>query len=200
VSQKFAAYDANGNITGFYDDVDSPVPSGVNAIEITVEQWQACLSAPGGYVVTGGALVAAAAPTGAELLADAQALQVATLSEACAAAIVAGFTSSALGAVYTYPAKDTDQQNLASSVLSSLMPNLPSTWETPFWCADASGNWAFVAHTAAEIQQVGQDGKAAILACMQKNQTLAAEVQAVQLGDDATGATAVAAVQAITWS
>jgi hypothetical protein len=200
MGQKLAAYDANGNIIAFYDSADSPVPDGANAIEITNAQWQACLGSPGAYSVDSGALVAAAAPTAAELLATAQAAQIAALSASCAAAIYAGFTSDALGTAYTYPAKDTDQQNLASSVLSSLMPNLPATWETPFWCCDATGTWAFVAHTAAEIQQVGQDGKAAILAAMQKNQSLSAEVLAVQVGTDTTGATAVAAVQEITWS
>ena len=99
-------------------------------------------------------------------LADAQAAQVGVLTAACQSAIYAGFTSSALGAAYTYPAKDTDQQNLASSVLASLMPANATGWTTPFWCADANGNWAFVNHTVAQIQQVGIDGKTAILAAM----------------------------------
>ncbi|MEW9586350.1 hypothetical protein ABQJ48_33510 [Paraburkholderia sp. DGU8] len=46
-------------------------------------------------------------------------------------------------------------------------------------------------HTAAQIQQVGMDGKAAILACLTKNQ---------QLGTQIDAATTVEAVQAITWS
>jgi hypothetical protein len=96
----------------------------------------------------------------------------------------------ALGAAYTYPAKDTDQQNLASSVLASLMPANATGWTTPFWCADANGNWAFVNHTVAQIQQVGIDGKTAILSAMGKNATLAAQVMA---------ATTLEAVQAITW-
>jgi hypothetical protein len=70
------------------------------------------------------------------------------------------------------------------------MPGLASTWTTPFWCEDSNGNWAYVVHTAAQIQQVGQDGKNAILTAMQQLQTLNAQVSA---------ATTVAAVQAITW-
>jgi hypothetical protein len=130
------------------------------------------------------------APVVAVALATAQATQALLLDAACQAQIYAGFTSTALGTAYTYPAKDTDQQNLTASVLSSLMPGLASTWTTPFWCEDSNGNWAYVVHTAAQIQQVGQDGKNAILTAMQQLQTLNAQVSA---------ATTVAAVQAITW-
>jgi hypothetical protein len=131
-----------------------------------------------------------AAPTSTPTLAAAQASKIAELSAECKAAIVAGFTSSALGAAYTYPAKDTDQQNLASSVIDSLLSNGAAGWVTPFWCADASGAWAFRMHTAAQIQKVGQDAKAAVLAAMVKNQTLAGQVAA---------ASTVAAVSAIAW-
>lgn len=131
------------------------------------------------------------APSAAQLLASAQATQIATLSAACAAAITAGFTSSALGTVHTYPAKQTDQQNLSASVLASLYPGLAAGWTTPFWCADSTGAWAFVNHTAAQIQQAGADGKAAILANMAKNAAFAAQVNAAKT---------IAAVQAVVWS
>ena len=124
-------------------------------------------------------------------LAGAQQQQIDVISIACQASIYAGFSSSALGSAHTYPAKDTDQQNLTASVLASLMPGLASNWTTPFWCADSNGDWAYVDHSAAQIQQVGQDGKTAILAALSKNQTLAAQVMA---------ATTVAQVQAIVWS
>jgi hypothetical protein len=124
-------------------------------------------------------------------VAAAQAANVMQLSSACAAAIVSGFTSSALGSAYTYPSKATDQANLSASVLASLLPNLPAEWTTPFWCADSNGNWAFVNHTAAQIQQVGQDGKAAILALQAQNATLAAQVNA---------AATIDAALAVTWS
>lgn len=189
MGQKYAAYNAQGAITAFYDDVDSPAPEGVSTIEITDVEWQACISTLG-YTVVNSILTAPPVPSVAEILAQAQAVQVAALASACQAAILGGFASSALGSEYSYPAKATDQQNLASSVLSSLMPNLAADWTTPFWCADSTGTWAFRAHSAAQIQQVGQDGKAAVLAAMTKNQTLATEV---------IEATTVAAVQAIVW-
>ncbi len=119
------------------------------------------------------------APTAAQQLAAAQSAQSIALSAACQTAIYAGFISSALGAVHTYPAKDIDQQNLSASVLNSLYPNLPTGWPTPFWCADSNGNWAYLPHTAAQIQQAGSDGKSAILANLTKNATLQAQIAAI---------------------
>jgi hypothetical protein len=123
-------------------------------------------------------------------LVSAQAMQANTLSSACAAAIVAGFTSSALGSPHTYPSQEKDQLNLTASYASSLAPNLPAGWITPFWCADATGNWAWTSHTAAQIQQVGTDGNAAVLACQSQNATLQAQVAA---------ATTVDAVAQVVW-
>lgn len=126
----------------------------------------------------------------APTLAQVQADKFSALNTACAAQIYAGFTSTALGAAYTYPAKDKDQSNLVASVTASLMPNLPAGWTTNFWCADGTGAWAFRPHTAAQIQKVGLDGKTAIETALQKNATLAAQV---------TAAATVAAVQALVW-
>jgi hypothetical protein len=67
MGQKFAAYDAQGSIYGFYDSIDSPLPHGVIAIEITDEQWQTCIVTPG-YTVRDGGLVAPVAPTEAQVL------------------------------------------------------------------------------------------------------------------------------------
>jgi hypothetical protein len=50
--------------------------------------------------------------------------------------------------------------------------------------------WSFAPHNAAQIQQAGSDGKAWVLSCQSKLQTLLAQVSA---------ATTVAAVQAINW-
>lgn len=133
----------------------------------------------------------AIAPFPAMTLADAKTKQIAILNAACQAQIYAGFDSSALGAVYHYPAKDRDQSNLAASVIASLYSGLPTGWTTPFWCADGNGVWSLRPHTAAQIQQVGADGKTAILSGITKNANLAAQVAAVT--------TTVAAVQAIVW-
>jgi len=57
MSQKYAAYGDDGAITGFYDSVDSPVPEGVTAIEITDEQWLTCIGQSGDWIVVDGRLV-----------------------------------------------------------------------------------------------------------------------------------------------
>lgn len=127
----------------------------------------------------------------APTLAQAQAAQIGLISAACGAAMIAGLSSSALGSAHSYPTKQNDQLNLSSSVLASLMPNNPTGWTTQLWCADVNSNWAFVAHSASQVQQVGQDIKALITAMIVKNTTLAGQVIA---------ATTVSAVQLIAWS
>jgi hypothetical protein len=47
MGQKYAAYSAQGAIIAFYDSVDSPVPSGVNTIEITDDDWLMLLEGQG---------------------------------------------------------------------------------------------------------------------------------------------------------
>lgn len=112
------------------------------------------------------------------------------VSAACAAAITGGFQSSALGKAYTYPSGVTDQANLSANVLSSMYPGLLANWTTLHLCADSKGVWDYRPHTAAQIQQVGSDGKAAIMACLTKNATLQAQIKA---------APDVASVQQIVW-
>jgi hypothetical protein len=119
-------------------------------------------------------------------------VQSAVIDAACAAAIVSGFTSSALGSAYTYPSKVTDQQNLAASVLASILPGVTTGWTTPFWCADSTGMWSWVNHTAAQIQQVGADSKTAILGYQSQNAQLQAQLVAANI-------TTVDQVAAIVW-
>ncbi|KVC87936.1 phage tail protein [Burkholderia ubonensis] len=45
MGQKYAAFDAQGNITAFYDSIDSPVPQGVTVIDISDEQWRDLINA-----------------------------------------------------------------------------------------------------------------------------------------------------------
>lgn len=159
---------------GFYDEaIHTTIPA--DAVEITREQHAALMEAQAGGATikpgAGGAPVAASAT-----VADLRAAQIATLSVACQAAIVSGFASDALGAVHSYPSKLVDQQNLAANVLSSLLPGLPGDWTTMQMCANGQGQWAYRPHTAAQIQKVGADGKAAILAHLMTNAALAAQV------------------------
>ncbi len=120
-----------------------------------------------------------------------QTIQKAIVTKSCVSAMTGGFLSSALGSARTYPSTLTDQHNLSGSVIASLLPNLPSGWTTSFWCMDSTGAWAFTPHTAAQIQQVGMDGKAWITAQQEKLASLNAQIEV---------ATTVSAVQSVIWS
>lgn len=111
-------------------------------------------------------------------------LQLQILDEACAADIVSGFQSNALGAMYHYPAKMTDQANLTASVLASLLPTNPPTWTTFFWCADKFNVWALRSHSAAQIQKVGADGKDRVAKCIYQKVLLEAKINAAQTPED----------------
>jgi len=116
-------------------------------------------------------------------LADAKADQIAAITQSCAATIVSGFLSSALGTAHTYPSQPIDQSNLIGAVASGLA-------NVTFWCADSTGVWNITSHTAAQIKQVLADGGTQRMAYSTKLAGLAAQVQS---------ATTVAAVQAIVW-
>lgn len=105
----------------------------------------------------------------------------ATILSACQRAIVSGFTSSALGSPHTYGSDMTDQQNLSANVMSSLMPDVGQEWFTPQLCADEQGVWDYRIHTAAQIQQVGKDGKQAIMAYLVKKAQLFSAIESAVL-------------------
>jgi len=115
----------------------------------------------------------------------------ATLTATCAGAITGGFTSSALGTPHTYPNDPTSQTNLMGSVLASMLPGVPATWTTAYWCMDTAGSWAFQPHTIPQIQQAGADGKAWVLGC---------QTQLATMRSQAAAATTIAQIQAIVWT
>jgi hypothetical protein len=122
---------------------------------------------------------------------EAKKAQIQLVDAGCAASIISGFESNALGTVHTYPFKDTDQANLAASVMASDLPGTPQDWTTPFWCEDSEGNWGYVLHTAPQIQKVGMDGLSAKVSKIAHKIALE---QAILQTDTIEG------VQAITWT
>lgn len=110
--------------------------------------------------------------------------KIASLSAACRQAITADFLCDALGEPHWYPQKETDQLNLASSVLDSTLAQDQSQWTSPFWCATEEGVWDFRIHTATQLQQVGALSKARILALMAKNKGLADRVAMAETIED----------------
>lgn len=130
-------------------------------------------------------------PAPVKTLSEVKAEKSEEITQATESHIVSGFDSSALGAAHHYPAKRTDQLNLSGTIQRALLPTALPTDVYPFWCKDASDVWAFRAHTAAQIEQVGKDAYQAILDARVHNATLQAQIEA---------ATTVAAVEAIVWS
>ncbi|ONR50514.1 hypothetical protein A8E25_09900 [Burkholderia cenocepacia] len=179
--QKYAAYEADpGPITGFYDSIISPVPTGVSAIAITDDEWQQAVETHG-YTVSNGALVAPAAPTTAQLLAQAQTTQNAVLYAACSGTITSGFSSAALGSACNYPSTLVDQanQNTVAACQSGGM----------LWC-ETAGTWSFKAHTQAQAQGVVSSFAAWLNRCQQQLAALTERVNAE---------TTIQAVQGIVW-
>jgi hypothetical protein len=98
------------------------------AVVCTKEQYED----PDQYIIN-----YATTPPSIEAISDASALQIAQaaqitkLSGACATAIFTGFTSIAAGQPYLYPAKNTDQMNLLSSLMDAVLGYLLSNNWTP---------------------------------------------------------------------
>jgi len=185
MGKKYAAYSKSGQITGFYDSVDSPAPGGVQAIAITDQEWQVCLLQPG-WTVANGALVAPNAPTATQLLAQAQAAQIATLYAAYQQAIQfpASYTSKG-GVTKTYQADPGSVANLQSMLLAfGATQTAPSGF---YWVAADNTQVPF---TYADMQGLAQAFGAQGAAAFQHLQTQKAAVKA---------ATTVSEVQAITW-
>lgn len=115
------------------------------------------------------------------------------IDDACATAILSGFTCDVLvpGKPYRYPTQATDQQNLNSSVVTSLLSAIGDDWSTLFWCEDEKGVWAYKSHNAAQIQAVGMASRAFVNGCIVKKIALLADIEV---------AATVEAVQAVTWS
>ncbi len=115
-------------------------------------------------------------------LAQAQAAQMAVLTAACDAAITGGFSASALGGAYSYPAAATDQANMVQTAAAAGGGLL--------MCESAANVWALAAHSQAQAATV----LAAFVSWRDKQRqqlaTLTAQVAA---------AATVAAVQAVVW-
>lgn len=139
---------------GFY----SPTIHGDNipadAVEISDEHYQSLLDGQSnGLKIVGDEnglpyLFTPPPPTLAELKAG----QVAATRALAEQHITAGYTSDALGTTHTYPSNRDYQLNIIGAAQTAL----PRT----FLCADSAGEWARRMHTAAQLQQVCEDGAA----------------------------------------
>lgn len=188
---KHAHYDnVTGEILGYYDDTihaDIPLPN----IQLTDAEWQDCISNSGRRCID---VISVALMTCTQLPAsptDVAAAKIAALSTACEAAIVSGFTSTALGTSHTYQSDRDDQLNLIGAVSAAA--------DIPFKCADETGAWDYRLHTAAQIRQVLSDGAAVKLSHLQTFGTKKAQVDAIVADATLTDDEKRTAINAVVW-
>ncbi|PBP63372.1 hypothetical protein CCL21_27600 [Pseudomonas syringae] len=143
-------------VIGWFDTeaLDCILPDADMLVPLSQDAWEANANEP--RWVDENHLLSSTMPVVPVNLDQVKASKLVEISSACAAAIVGGFMSSALGEPHTYPSQATDQSNLMAAVLSSLSAPAES-WETPVWCVDAKGAGAYRMHTAAQVQAVGND-------------------------------------------
>lgn len=166
---------------GFYDIAIHGTAIPADAIEITAEEHAVLLAGQSqGKRIVADAEGRPVAVDYVPSLGETQAAKTAEINAACTAAIVGGFSSSALGASHTYDSELEDQLNLIGAVGLGI--------DLPYRCADANGVKEFRLHTAAQLKQVAADGAMVKLAALENAATLKAQVQA------AADAASVAAV------
>ena len=185
---KYAQYDHTAAspqpVIGWYDSDEftyASLPATADLLTLTKTQWDTRLSTP---FVSGGALVAAPAPTAAQLLTAAKTAQIATLSQAYAATIQQPVSFTSAGGVAKIFQTDSDSLNKLQQMITAYSSGTPTGfyWKSadntkvPFGLADMKG-----------------------LALVAGNQGWAAFENLQTKSDSVNTATTVAAVVAITF-
>lgn len=183
MGQKSAAYNAQGAITAFYDSIDSPVPVCVETIDITDEEWLACLTTTG-YSISDGELVA---PSASFLLAQAQALQSSVIDNAYATASTLAISFKTAGGVQG--SFDADSQSQTLLMQSTQGYGIAGATPAGFYWKAADNT--LVPFTLADLQGLYGAMLAQGWTAFQKRSTLKAKISA---------ATTIEAVRAISWS
>lgn len=111
--------------------------------------------------------------------------QILAINLACEKQITDGFWSSALGSAFFYDSQLEDQLNLTGIIQAGT--------DSPYPCRDEQGVKVFRDHTAAQLQQVGDDFVQIKLQLLQKANLLKQEL------DAALAAVDLAAIEAVRW-
>ena len=187
MGQKYASYNAQGIVIGFYDSVDSPPPSTATVIPISDTEWQSALSSPYQPVtVVNGVLTIPTGPT----LAQAQATQIGVLKADYQSAINAPVTfKNAAGVTSTYPSGNTVLINgmRAKDLLAEVIAAGEAAWTLGKWLDTNNVAQIF---TFADLQGLAAAMEAAVTTSYETLVSKIAQVNA---------ATTVADVQAVTW-
>jgi hypothetical protein len=166
---KYAQFDANGNISGFFDDSINSKEQIGDAIEITEEQWIDCINNPGKWLIVNRALELAPPIPDSVLIEQAKSAQISTLASAYNAAIQQPV--SYMGTTFQ---ADSDSQTKVIQVLAAMTP----AGATPagFYWVDAAND--HVAMTLAQVQGLSQAMMAQGWAAFQHLQTRKTSVNA----------------------
>jgi hypothetical protein len=130
-------------------------------------------------------IVGRVAPAVEEVATAAYNQKVQEINAACEARITGGFWSSALGPAFFYDSRVEDQLNLTGIIQAGT--------DSPYPCSDEQGLKVFRDHSAAQLQQVGDDFIQIKLRLLQKANGLK------QTLDTALAALDVAAITAVVW-
>ena len=182
MGQKSALYNAlSGEIMGYYDSLDSPLPktlpAGADAVDITDSEWQAGLSSRYAPTVVSGVYTIPSGPT----LEQAQATQSALLTASCAAAAYAPVSYSG----NTFPADEA-----AHARLNRLIARLQNGWTPPTGSGLPTVTGVLVTLTETEAQA---------LANLMATQEAEAFVKLSGLVTQVKNATTVSGVQEVIW-
>lgn len=112
------------------------------------------------------------------------------INTACAAQIISGFTSNALGSTKHYQSEQIDQLNLVGVVAGGVDDLFKCGTEDVDFANNGIITWAYELHTIAQLTQVLNDGKAYKQTLLQKAYGLKADIEAATTADE---------VNAIAW-
>ena len=129
MGQKFATYTPDGQITGFYDSIDSPVPAGAASVELSFADWQTAIANPGCTIVNGALIMPAPPP-----LSAVQAMECAGV-DSCADAVYVEIGGPSPGRLAEYQQASTDASAFAAAGYTGNVPVTVSCW------AQANTGW-----------------------------------------------------------
>lgn len=114
-------------------------------------------------------------------IAKLKAEKVEEIKKACQNQIVGGFVSNAVGTEHKYPSEQIDQLNLSATVQRARLGADVSSELFYFLCQNmTTGEWGYVEHTAAQIEQVGTDAYNFILSARMKYSQLSSLIQSLE--------------------
>lgn len=170
---------------GAYGQKPDSLPDG--QVECTQEQHDA----PYDYHVIDGLIIE---KLDSEKLVRLKGAAITALKKKCMEILEGGFTSVALGKLYTYPTSLLDQTNLQTAIMlaGAAIAKGDESWYTQIQCTDENGVKAYVSHNATSTLIVGNDMNTFILKGRTRYADLVAQVESADTDT-------IEKLQAIVW-